>query len=419
MGLLPASSYVFHAANEARFQGFALFAELLQGILWRVTGRAESANLVAWGTVPLLAWFLKRRSGVPMGLTLLALLAVPLVHAHATSAYVDLPGNGAATVLVLLVIDAFGREDGLSEREIWLAIGVSAIAANVKPLLDPIVGLGLAALFVRARPRPRVAMVLASPLVFFTPLKNLFFHGNPFFPVATHLLGVSLPGTEEPYAYAPAWLEHTPRLGRFAASVLEIGVRPMTDPHRWTVDQWAPEETGASRLGGFFGAYVVVCLACLGVALWKRKRRSRHARASAVVFGVVTLLIGSMPQSHELRYYLSWMLLLVCLALEEPRTRPFLGVGALCAFAAVVLVTREAYVLPRGITVSQLVASRAPEEALSGLRPGERICVRAEPFDVLWAPLFHGGKRYVVVEAETAEDCHGVPELGARQRLFF
>ena len=37
----------------------------------------------------------------------------------------------------------------------------------------------------------------------------------------------------------------------------------MSDEHRWTVDQWMPDDSTGNRMGGFFGAYVVVNLALL------------------------------------------------------------------------------------------------------------------------------------------------------------
>jgi hypothetical protein len=182
VGLLPASEYLFHPANEARFHGFALLGELLQGVLWRVTGRPECANLVAFASVPLLAWFLARRMGVPWHLTVLSLLAIPLVHTHATSAYVDLPGNAAASVLVLLVLDAYVSERPVQYGALVLALLAAAIAANMKPLLHPVVLVSLGALGVRilqtAKRAPSsrdarrmfLVMALALPIIFVTPL---------------------------------------------------------------------------------------------------------------------------------------------------------------------------------------------------------------------------------------------------------
>lgn len=432
-GVIPAESYAFHKANQARFDGFALFAELCQGWLWKLTGRPESANLVAFSSVPLVAWFLRRRWNVPFALTCLALLAVPLIQTHAPSCYVDLPGNAAASVLVLLVIDAYASAAPVRPSDVALALVTGAIAANIKPLLQPVVGLSLLAILVRllstkssplAQRRARLlamAMVLGSPLVLFTPLKNTLVHGNPFYPIGTRILGVSLPGPEEPYASSPPWLAHVPRPARFVASLLEMGGRPLSDPHRWTVDQWMPEELGGNRMGGFFSVYVVVLVIALVVRV--ARDRSRLTRVSTIVFACFTALIACMPQSHELRYYLSWMIVLVGLnlglacreeAVKGVAPLRMLATVAAVSYGVVVLSTRGVYAFPRGMTVKELVASRVDDKVLDGVKDGERVCVRKEPFNLLWAPELHPPRRYTVQEAEQATDCGELRELGAQ-----
>src|SRR5262249_44096561 len=129
-----------------------LLGELLQGLLWRITGRPEAANLVAFASVPLFAWFLRKRFGVPFGLAVIALFAVPLVHVHATSSYVDLPANAALAALVLLAIEAWAKEDAPDARALLLAALCAAVAVNTKALLQPLVSLALAAIALRAIP---------------------------------------------------------------------------------------------------------------------------------------------------------------------------------------------------------------------------------------------------------------------------
>jgi hypothetical protein len=84
-GIVREDAYVFHAMNQARFEGYPLLAERVQGLLWRITGHPETANLVAFASVPAMAVFLRVRFAVPWYTTVLGLMAVPLVHLHATS----------------------------------------------------------------------------------------------------------------------------------------------------------------------------------------------------------------------------------------------------------------------------------------------------------------------------------------------
>ena len=416
VGILPRESFVFHAANAARFEGFPLLGERLQGILWRITGRPECTNLVAFAAVPLFAWFLRARFAVPLHLTVLALFAVPLVQTHATSGYVDLPANAAASVVILLAIESVASRTAPSARMIALALGAAAVAANMKALLHPIVAVAIVVLAARvlaARAwRTLAVFAIALPVVFATPLANLAEHGNPYYPVQLSIAGHALPGIEGAYDSSPPWLLHAPRPVRFACSLAEMRIRPMSEERRWTVDQWMPDETGGNRMGGFFGAYVLANLALLAWRAWRD--RSREARVACVGFAVTTLVIACMPQSHELRYYMCWMIVLVAINLElacragsEPPGPRAIGVVAFLAMAIVVASTRAAYVTPTGSRFEELVAKKVDARLLDGIRDGERVCVVREPWNLLWAAQFHAPKSYVVVEAERPEDCGG------------
>lgn len=437
-GVLGADEYAFHRLNQARFEGFPLFAELAQGALWRLTGRPESVNLVAFASVPLFAWLLRARFRVPFALSLLGLLAIPLVHVHATSAYVDLPANAAASVVVLLAIEAWARPGALEGKTLALALACAFIAANTKFQTYPVLVVALAALGARlvvalrgeaGAPRTRakrlaVALVLSLPLVFATPLKNVAIHHNPFYPVELRVAGYVLPGAETPYVSSPAWLERAPRPARFVASLLELRIRPFSSRRRWTVDQWMDDDDG-SRVGGFFNAYVVALLAFLSAQL-VRGRRERRERAVAVGFGLLTVVTSVLPQSHELRYYLDWMLVLVALCLwlacagasraaALPRSRlaaallgpRAVGLVALAALGVVLAVTRGGYAYPSGGSFADLVREQAPEAALAAVRDGERVCTKREPWALLWAAPFHRPRRYALKEAQESGDCVG------------
>jgi hypothetical protein len=415
-GILPRESFVFHAANAARFEGFPLLGERLQGLVWRITGRPECTNLVAFAAVPLFAWFLRARFAVPPHLTVLALFAVPLVQTHATSGYVDLPANAAASVVVLLAIESVSLRTAPTGRTIALVLAAAAIAANMKALLHPIVALAIAVLAARVIAvrawRALAVIAIALPLVFATPLANLVQHGNPYYPVRLSIAGHALPGVEAAYDSSPPWLEHAPRPVRFACSLAEMRIRPMSDERRWTVDQWMPDDTGGNRMGGFFGAYVLANLVLLAWRAWRN--RSRDVRVACGGFAVISLVVSCMPQSHELRYYMTWMIVLVATNLwlacraghHAPGPRAF-GVVAVLAMTIVIASTRAAYVTPTGSRLEALVASKVDAQLIDGIREGERVCVVREPWNLLWAPEFHPPKRYVVVEAERPSDCDG------------
>ncbi len=411
VGLVDASSYAFSHANQARFEGFPLFAELLQGIAWRVLGTPEAANLVSFAALPGLAWFLRREHGVPPHLTFLALVAVPLVQIHATAAYVDLFANALAAVLVLAAFKAIARRETPSLRRLALLGLVAAAAANSKFQVVPVVLVacaviaGWSLLVTKGRER-RVRLLvvaLAIPLVMATPIKNAAVYGNPVWPVELRVAGRALPALETAYSSSPTWLESAPRPVRFVASALELRARPL-DGRRWSIDQWTPPDDPAYRIGGFFGAYVVANVLAIALAL---RRRTREAKVAAGTALAVTVVVASLPQCHELRYYLVWMLVIVGLALILwARERPaVVGLVATAALVVVALSTGGTYLWPSGDRFATLLASKVDRSVVANVAPGTRVCIAREPWTFLYAPRFHPGATWTVQEATSAEEC--------------
>lgn len=429
-GIVPEDAFAFHAVNQARFQGFPLLAELLQGLFWRAFGRPEASNLVAFACVPLHALFLKRLFQVPLHLSVIGLMAIPLVQLHASSCYIDLPANACASMLILLVLHFHTRQAAVTGRALLLLGALATGALNMRFQLLPIVASALLAAAPRAL-GPRLgalreggaarrrallqlaAMGLALPLLFATPLKNAAVHHNPFYPVKLEVAGITLPGPEEAYSDAPPYLQRAPRPQRFLYSLLEIGIRPLTEPRRWTIDQWMPSDSTGNRMGGYFGAYVVFQLAALGFAL--ARARAREARVAGALFAGLTAVTAFMPQSHELRYYLHWMLILVSLNLilacrprgagERALSPQALGVGSALALGVVLAVTRCGYVYPSGSTFAELLKSKVDPVALGQIREGDQVCLAREPWNILYAATFHPPARYRVKEAEQKEQC--------------
>jgi hypothetical protein len=420
-GVYDPSTYALSPSNAHRFEGFPLLAEALQGLAWRVTGRVQGVNLVAFAALPAIAYALRRMWGVPPHLTFLALVAIPLVQIHATANYIDLTANACATLLWLVSYRSVVAKSAPEPRVLALAAALAAGAVNMKFQLVPIAVAGAVPLVALALQRGRapedgyrvrVAIVLvALPFVFATPLKNAVLYGNPVWPVELHLFGRSLPHVERAYASSPDWLEHAPRPVRFACSALEIGLRPIASHHRWSLDEWTPPSERGYRMGGFFGAYVLANLGALAYAL--AARRAREVKVAAAFVLGLTLVTSVMPQSHELRYYLVWMLFLVSVNLVLwARERP-LAVGGVAAIALAIVgwSTGGTYLYASGDDMPTYLASRVDGRAIDRIPPGAHVCVARAPSTFLYAPLFHPGKRYTVQEAEDAADCSGAIPL--------
>jgi hypothetical protein len=415
-GIVGPDEYTFHATNQARYAGFPLLAERLQGLFWRLTGRPESGNLVAFGAlVAFIAW-LRRAHRVPWHLAALALLAVPLVQLHASSCYIDLPSNLTAAALVLEVVALYALPAAVGPGTLYRILALAGVVVNMRFQLHPLTALCLLAAAPRVLPplwrapsrRPLWIAALALPVVFAAPLANLAVHHNPYYPMKLSLLGITFPGPEGVYNNAPPYLEHMPRPVRWLYSVLEIGIRPFSERRRWTIDQWAPEGSTANRMGGFFGVYAVFLVALL---VWQAVR-DKEARRAALVFGVLTAFTSMWPQSHELRYYMYWIIVLAALNLillarrpDAARVEPLVGVACAAAVGVVLWSTEAGYAYPSGSTFAELVHDKVDAGVIGRVRDGDKICVRKEPWTFLYAARFHAPKRYAVKESEKREDC--------------
>jgi hypothetical protein len=409
--------YLFHATNQARYEGFPLLTERLQGLFWRLTGRPEAGNLVAFAALAAFVTWLRRAHEVPLHLAALGLLAVPLVQLHASSCYIDLPSNLAASALVLTVIHLWVDGPDDPRRSLATVLALAAVVVNMRFQLHPLTAACLLAaapkllppLFRAPSRRPLLLAALALPVVFAAPLWNLAVHHNPYYPMKLALPGgLTLPGPEGVYSNVPAWLERVPRPFRWLASVLELGIRSFSARRRWTIDQWMPEGSSGNRLGGFFGAYAVVLVGILV----RLARRDPRARKAAIAFAVVTALSSLWPQSHELRYYMYWMITLVALVLlliaqgpHAKRELPILGWLCSAAVGVVLWSTEAGYAYPSGSTFAELTQSKVKAEVIARAKDGDRICVRHEPWSFLYTARFHPGKRYAVREVERREDC--------------
>jgi hypothetical protein len=405
VGLVDPASYAFGRASEARYHGFPLAAEAAQGLLWRITGHIQAANLVSVAAIGAFCIFLRRMYGVPWHLTFLALLAIPLVQIHATAAYVDLPANACAAMLVLCAARAALAHDA-SPRLVAGAGVLAALTANAKFQLVPIVVVASLVIAIVAARRGRLLVVVAFvPIVFATPLLNFVLHGNPVWPIA---LG-PFPHLEEAYASSPVWLEHVPRPVRFVCSALELGLEPIAGHSRWSIDQWTPPSHPGYRMGGFFGAYFAVNVIALAYAALRRRESRTIAGAAFLTTAVVSVL----PQSHELRYYLVGMIVLVAANLVVwSRERPLVTSAVACvALAVVTWSTSGHYLYASGDSFETLVADKTDKRLLDAIAPGERVCISRAPWTFLYAPRFHPEKTYSVQEAEDDDDCAGARKL--------
>ncbi|MHB1187339.1 hypothetical protein [Thiobacillus sp.] len=419
-GLVPPDLYMFEPIAADRFDGFPVLPELLQGLLWRVTGRVESANLVSFGSLVAFVLFLRHFFRVPWWLTVPALLAVPLVQAHATSTYVDLIANLSMAALVLLTYLAYVQRDAIRPTFVAAMAASAFVAANSKFQLIPLVALTLAfAAFPMLRwlrndlPASRdtmrlslrmAALALVMLAIFMVPVKNLIQHGNPVYPVKLVILGHVLNGPESlpPEALGGGILTDAPRAKKWFYSVAEIGMGNVRNVQRWTLDSAAPAGSPLGIQGGLFGVYVGFHLLAFSWLVSRAGRRER--KAALVLVGLVTGLAALMPASHLLRYYMFWFVCVISLNLHFISTRGsnaarwVAGIAFFCFVLVVVDASDQNFVRPRFHSVQTLLAEKVDTRILQELSQSGPSCLALDranqPF--LYASIWHPGTHFSI-----------------------
>ncbi|MBW4534665.1 MAG: hypothetical protein KME09_12085 [Pleurocapsa minor HA4230-MV1] len=430
-GILPKSMFIGDEKwFEPRFDGFPLLAHFLQGFFWRITGRMQSTNLVSFLSVIGYLFFLRKFFQVPLYLSAIALFSIPLVLTHASTSFVDLLGNIGVSILVMMSYRFYQSQELPTKSELFMAFLGAAIAVNTKTQLQPLVFVILIAAGIRlcwlwrhqvtVQKLTKIVPValLASVIIYASPIKNTVLYGNPLYPIKVQVAGIVLNHKLSPEAY-----EEGNRQLNWLKSVLDINT-PLT----WTPDQWS-DDLLRNRRGGFFGAYVVFnFLLLLGFflrELIQNKSLPKSDRSQSAKFAVLTAIAMSLPplnfpQSHELRYFMYWMISLVSLNLylvALPKNLRLLGkwlqpkyMGLIYAiFLTIVLVkTQGFYVKPSLITEEQYVNFGVKQQFLSKIQPNDRVCliskhigknVKREPIVALkyvfaYSSYFHPEKNY-------------------------
>jgi hypothetical protein len=427
--ITSARQFAFVDSLEDVYRGFPLLGETLQGFQWVLFGRMQAANLLALGSLVLycyVGWIYLR---IPWYSTFLALLAVPLVQIHASASLVDLPANLATAVVLLLAYHLYVARETPSWTQVLVLAIAAGISINTKFLHTGVVAIALAAALGRliyvyrvgaGEARRRTVrmlwvLVMTMPLVFATPIKNTILHGNPFYPFAVRVLGVTLPHTWALGTMAPDYLAAAPRPVRWLLSLLEYRAFDSRRPYLWTGEQgYLPAGVPADRMGGYFFLYVLVNALLLGLLVWRL--RSREARVGGVCFILLSLVVSAHPQSHELRYYMYWIVILITLNLyllvhgEEQRAFPVTlqRFSILCCLTlfVVVALTRGVYLRPMTQTIMVEYVRGIEPTIRAALEQGPMLCVVGRTKSAfLYADTFHPPLEYSVKAARRDSQC--------------
>ena len=176
---------------------------------------------------------------------------------------------------------------------------------------------------------------------------------------------------------------------KWLRSILEINTP------EWSVDQWNQgNEKYLDRAGGFFDAYVVFNLLLLvGLTIREQlhnrklsENQSRNAITALITMALVSLIPANFPQSHELRYFMFWMITLVSLNLSlvsswhrrQTWLQPqYVGLIYLLFLAIVCSRIKSYYFKPDFRTLERFLTNNTKQELVEQMIPNKRTCMIA------------------------------------------
>ncbi|MCC0175889.1 hypothetical protein I4641_02690 [Waterburya agarophytonicola K14] len=456
-GIIPAESFTSESKIEFRYDGFPLLAHFFQGLLWKITGRIQATNLVGYFSLIVYFFFLKIYFKIPLYLSAIAIFTIPAVITHAPTSFVDLPGNIGVSVVMMMGYLFFCQSSLPQQKELLITFLAAAAAANTKPQLQPlifilywVIGIRLVWLYFRHTKKIQrklwqtiLLAILASGLIFFTPIKNVALYGNPFYPIKIEIAGVVLNHKLVPQTYSQG-----NRPQKWLQSIFEINTP------QWSADQ--SNDGGDRQLlgrgGGFFGAYVAFnLLMLLGLSIREQltKQKSSNNRSNDATIALVTILLISLvpanfPQSHELRYFMFWMITLVSLNLFLVVSLHNNGWGwfksklfmlvYLIFFIVMCIKIRSFYLIKDNRTVESFFKNNLNLELLQHIVPDEKNCIISRhtanpgksPFAAIqhafyYSSYFHPeiGYDYSLKTAKSLKSCENLNVIPQDARELF
>ncbi|HEV8553887.1 MAG TPA: hypothetical protein VGR65_10975 [Casimicrobiaceae bacterium] len=372
------------------------------------------ADLINIGMLCVLCLYLRYRFAVPLAWAWLAFLAIPEVQIQLTSSYIDVPLNAAVTLALLVVLRMLVEPTADQRADIAIALLMLGIAAGSKYQMVPIALLTWAAIVLLAMRNPSSVKLKGRSIAFLVLslagmvvvlpklLLNAVTFGNPFYPIAVAFGPIRLSGPEammQLTSISDAWLSW-PGPVRWLASVFEFDAfrgRPLP----WTLGQADVLQSSPSfRMGGYFGAYVLGAISLVVWSVWS----TRAARYPAAMLTLISVLCAFLPLSHELRYYMFWMLMLVSItlvlvhsplfvSLEQVNQRRFAHALFAIAATSVILMTGGVYLRPDGPTLQDLL--RETESTIARLPDGATLCIlNQDRRSFLYSSVFHPSHNY-------------------------
>jgi hypothetical protein len=429
-GLVTPPEYIFEHDYEIFYGKTTMLANFLQGFFWFIFGleNPQGANLLSFLSLVVFFLFLRSYFSIPLYLSTICILAVPLIHIAATAAYVDLPGNVCVAIAILMTYLLYIKDNFLTKKNIIIFVLAAGGAANIKYLMVPPIFI----IFIFAWLRiiwlyfpqwqqetipiktRQISLFLSlsfvcAIIIFATEFKNLVFYGNPFYPLKVEIGGVVLNhllvGDSN---YMSDKIQAMSPLQRWIFSLLEIGAFDERRPWLWTIAMdYIPLTEDTFGMGGYFSVYVVFNIVLFFILC---RRWVKETKTALILFFLMSGITVFLPFSYQLRYYMYWIMTLIALNLYlvsqeqiSPKKLPFINLTTVGYFSLGILITfcvitNWVYTYPNVTTLAKLLnEGRAKPEVLAQIKDGEKVClVGFTPLTFFYNANFHPGRNYSI-----------------------
>ena len=397
-GIFTKDEYKMRPMVEGYYDGIAKLAEIVQGVLWRVTGLPGSANLVSLISLVILIVVSSHLFTIPLWQLTLFFLSIPLVLRHSYSSYVDLAANAFLTLAIVTFFSAIMQKDYSIKKLIAILIPL-AISANIK-LYQLVIGAVLAVFiflffaFSWIKNKVRFKRVLLYFLIFLIFIGTAYWQlgydyfrfDNPIYPMGFTLKGHDFPGIANASTYSHitnAFSVPKSNPYYFARSLTELDLWRVRPGTLYTIDMNLGHYNAilSARMGGFF----VVNLIFWGVGLliFSLFSQNRAIFKCLVILGILAIAASFLPSSSELRYVMFIPLTLATLfliGLYDPVRKRWSKVTgiviqvAIFAFVAFLVVARSDY-FPGALTIEQYQTQAAEQKAKYEVDVESPLCI--------------------------------------------
>lgn len=333
-------NFLLDKSLQIRYDGFPLLPEFLQGLLWIATNSLSATTLINSVSLAIFIIVASKYGRANFSILVFGTLSIPLIAVHALSTYIDLFVGVWLAFQYLVAIIIYRHFSGTkvsSRLLLWyvLFIFASFISGNSK-MWAPVISIAITAFLLIATLNIRreclskyivgrliAVLAISSILSCSTFIKNSIVYSNPIYPIqySIPVFNIHLNGPEIEYKNYPGYADRFGVFQRpiyFVLSISEYdwiirGVDPFYKLETGMGDN--PIKYSPARTGGWWGLDVVISLSIIFSILIIRKLPKYKAREIDLfplsLFGAITVLTAFMPQSHELRYFLYWPLMLI------------------------------------------------------------------------------------------------------------